>query len=143
MTATDAVGVQDGRLEQATTLGTPWWLIEALEHEGGARPSVLVGDACADVVVVGGGFTGLWTAYFLTEIKPDLGIVVLEQDICGGGPSGRNGGFASGWWDELDGLVALYGAEAAVKSCRAISESINSIGQFCWTNWTSGFRCLR
>jgi glycine/D-amino acid oxidase-like deaminating enzyme len=87
-----------------------------------------------DVVIVGGGFTGLWTAYFLTEAQPDLGIVVLEQDICGGGPSGRNGGFASGWWDELDGLVTLYGAEAAVKACRAISDSINSIGQFCWTN---------
>jgi len=88
---------------------------------------------------VGGGFTGLWTAYFLTEADPNLGIVVLEQDICGGGPSGRNGGFASGWWDELDGLVALYGAEAAVRACRAISESISSIGQFCWTNGITGW----
>ncbi len=102
--------------------------------ETGPDCPALASDITADVVIVGGGFTGLWTAYFLTEIKPDLRIVVLEQDICGGGPSGRNGGFASGWWDELDGLVALYGAEAAVKSCRAISESINSIGQFCWTN---------
>ena len=111
-----------------------WWLREALAHESGPDCPALASDITADLVIVGGGFTGLWTAYFLTEIKPDLGIVVLEQDICGGGPSGRNGGFASGWWDELDGLVALYGAEAAVKSCRAISESINSIGQFCWTN---------
>ena len=85
----------------------------------------------ADVVVVGGGFTGLWTAYFLAQADPDLGIVVLEQDICGGGPSGRNGGFASGWWDELDGLVGLYGVEPAVKACRAISASITGIGQFC------------
>jgi glycine/D-amino acid oxidase-like deaminating enzyme len=73
----------------------------------------------------------LWTAYFLTQADPGLGIVVLEQDICGGGPSGRNGGFASGWWDELDGLVALYGAEGAVRTCRAISSSIDSIGTFC------------
>jgi glycine/D-amino acid oxidase-like deaminating enzyme len=64
-------------------------------------------DVKADVVIVGGGFTGLWTAYFLSDRNPDLGIVVLEQDICGGGPSGRNGGFASGWWDELHGLVTL------------------------------------
>src|SRR2546430_10785027 len=49
----------------------------------------------------------------LHERNPHLGIVILEQDICGGGPSGRNGGFASGWWDELPGLVALYGAEGA------------------------------
>jgi len=90
----------------------------------------LTQDEKADVVIVGGGFTGLWTAYFLTQADPGLGIVVLEQDICGGGPSGRNGGFASGWWDELDNLVALYGAEAAVRACRAISASIDSIGEF-------------
>ena len=111
-----------------------WWLREALIHEPSPDCPPLAEDVTADVVIVGGGFTGLWTAYFLTEAKPDLGIVVLEQDICGGGPSGRNGGFASGWWDELDGLVTLYGAEAAVKACRAISESISAIGQFSWTN---------
>jgi glycine/D-amino acid oxidase-like deaminating enzyme len=111
-----------------------WWLREALSHEPNPDRPPLTEEIDADVVIVGGGFTGLWTAYFLTEAKPDLGIVVLEQDVCGGGPSGRNGGFASGWWDELDGLVALYGAEAAVRACRAISESISSIGQFCWTN---------
>jgi glycine/D-amino acid oxidase-like deaminating enzyme len=111
-----------------------WWLREALAHEPRPDCPALAEDIKADVVIVGGGFTGLWTAYFLTEAQPDLGIVVLEQDICGGGPSGRNGGFASGWWDELDGLVTLYGAEAAVKACRAISDSISSIGQFCGTN---------
>ena len=111
-----------------------WWLREALAHETDPECPPLSADINADVAIVGGGFSGLWTAYFLRQAKPDLGIVVLEQDICGGGPSGRNGGFASGWWDELDGLVTLYGPEAAVRSCRAISESINAIGQFCWTN---------
>jgi glycine/D-amino acid oxidase-like deaminating enzyme len=91
----------------------------------------LTKDVTADVVIVGGGFTGLWTAYFLTEANPNLGIVILEQDICGGGPSGRNGGFASGWWDELDGLAALYGAADAVRVCREISASIDGIGDFC------------
>ncbi|TMF71895.1 MAG: FAD-dependent oxidoreductase, partial [Chloroflexi bacterium] len=91
-------------------------------------------DIKADVVIVGGGFTGLWTAYFLHERNPDLGIAILEQDICGGGPSGRNGGFASGWWDELHGLVTLYGVEGAVKACRAITTSIDSIGKFCEGN---------
>src|SRR6267378_4765267 len=108
-----------------------WWLREALARESGSVCPPLNGDVDADVVMVGGGFTGLWTAYFLTEAHPNLGIAILEQDICGGGPSGRNGGFASGWWDELDGLVALYGAEAAVRACRAISSSITSIGDFC------------
>src|ERR1700674_3670280 len=86
-----------------------WWLREALAGEPEKASSPLTQDIKADVVIVGGGFTGLWTAYFLTEAKPDLKVVVLEQDMCGGGPSGRNGGFASGWWDELDGMVTLYG----------------------------------
>ncbi len=85
----------------------------------------------ADVVIVGGGFTGLWTAYWLLERNPNLGVTVLEQDICGGGPSGRNGGFASGWWDELDGLIHLYGTEPAVRAARQIGVSIAGIEEFC------------
>ena len=108
-----------------------WWLREALALETPLACRRLKADVEADVAIVGGGFTGLWTAYFLSKANPDLGVVVLEKDICGGGPSGRNGGFASGWWDELDGLVTLYGAEAAVKACRAIAASIDGIGRFC------------
>jgi glycine/D-amino acid oxidase-like deaminating enzyme len=109
-----------------------WWLREALAAEGEVvKCPPLSADVGADVVIVGGGYTGLWTAYFLTERKPDLKVVVLEQDICGGGPSGRNGGFASGWWDELDGLLTLYGEEGAVRACRALSASITAIGEFC------------
>ncbi len=108
-----------------------WWLREALAAEAEKACPPLTQDINADVVIVGGGFTGLWTAYFLTETNPNLRVVVLEQDICGGGPSGRNGGFASGWWDELDGLITLYGAEAAVRACRALSGSISGIGEFC------------
>jgi len=112
-----------------------WWLREALAAEKDPEPRpALKGDVNADVVILGGGFTGLWTAYFLTEAKPDLKVVVLEQDICGGGPSGRNGGFASGWWDELDGLISLYGRDQAVRACRAIGDSINAIGEFCSTH---------
>src|SRR6202521_12028 len=108
-----------------------WWLRDALAAEPSEPAPPLKQDTTADVVIVGGGFTGLWTAYFLTRANPGLGIVVLEQDICGGGPSGRNGGFASGWWDELSGLVTLYGPEAAVRGGRATSSSIEAIGTFC------------
>jgi glycine/D-amino acid oxidase-like deaminating enzyme len=108
-----------------------WWLREALAGEADQPCPPLKQDIKADVVIVGGGFTGLWTAYFLIEARPDLRVVVLEQDICGGGPSGRNGGFASGWWDELDGLTTLYGVDDAVRACRAISSSISGIGEFC------------
>src|ERR1700704_6953365 len=108
-----------------------WWLREALALENGSASPPLAKNVNADVAIVGGGFTGLWTAYFLSQANPSLGIVLLEQDICGGGPSGRNGGFASGWWNELDGLIKLYGKEPALRACRALSASINGVGDFC------------
>lgn len=57
------------------------------------REPTFRGRAAADVVIVGGGFTGLWTAIRLTETAPDLRVVVLEQAYVGFGASGRNGGF--------------------------------------------------
>jgi glycine/D-amino acid oxidase-like deaminating enzyme len=68
---------------------TSYWL-------AGATPEpepALRGDTRADVVIVGGGFTGLWTAICLAETDPSLGIVLLEQAYVGFGASGRNGGF--------------------------------------------------
>ncbi len=84
-----------------------------------------------DVAVIGGGYTGLWTAYFLTERRPDLRIVVLEADICGGGPSGRNGGFVNAWWDELPTFVKLFGLPRAVEAARASASSVHAIGDWC------------
>lgn len=111
-----------------------WWLREALATETGdlaeASPS-LRGSTTADVVVVGGGYTGLWTAWRLTELAPGARIVLLEADICGGGPSGRNGGFATGWWDELPTLVERHGADGALAIARAIDTSIDEIGSWC------------
>ena len=58
------------------------------------RPG-LSGDLEADVAIVGAGYTGLWTAYYLSEIDPWLRIVVLDAEIAGFGASGRNGGWCS------------------------------------------------
>jgi glycine/D-amino acid oxidase-like deaminating enzyme len=79
----------------------------------------------------GGGYSGLWTAYHLLERDPALGIAIIERDICGGGASGRNGGFATGWWGELPRIVELFGPDEGVRLCHALGESIRAIGAFC------------
>ncbi|MGH3096237.1 MAG: NAD(P)/FAD-dependent oxidoreductase [Streptosporangiales bacterium] len=58
------------------------------------RPS-LPGPVHADVVIVGGGFTGLWCAYYLKTAQPDLDVIVCEKEFAGFGASGRNGGWLS------------------------------------------------
>ena len=111
-----------------------WWLREALAAEPAdlaAATPPLAGSTTADVVVIGGGYTGLWTAWRLTELAPDARIVVLEADICGGGPSGRNGGFVTGWWDELPTLVERHGRDGALAIARAIDASVDEVGAWC------------
>ncbi len=108
-----------------------WWLREALDAEGEVAPAPpLSGDVDADVAIVGGGYTGMWTAYFLTERAPGVRVVLLEQDICGGGPSGRNGGFVHGWWEQLPYLVRQYGAEHGMEIARAADEVVGGIGEW-------------
>lgn len=58
------------------------------------RPG-LPGDIEADVAVVGGGLTGLWSAYYLKQAKPELDIAIIEAEFVGFGASGRNGGWLS------------------------------------------------
>src|SRR5271155_6135410 len=67
---------------------------------GGPPPArqPLPGPAEADVAIVGAGYTGLWTAYYLKRAQPSLEIVVLEREHAGFGASGRNGGWASGFF---------------------------------------------
>jgi len=97
-----------------------WWLEDALTREGNPAPAAaLAGDATADVAIVGGGYTGLWTALALRERAPELRVALLEAEICGHGPSGRNGGFCHGYWAGLPSVVAVLGEEAALALMRA------------------------
>src|SRR5436190_23984735 len=70
-----------------------WW-----RSLGGAPPprDPLRGPAQADVTIVGAGYTGLWTAYYLKRAQPGLRVVALERERAGFGASGRNGGWVSG-----------------------------------------------
>lgn len=111
--------------------GRAWWLRDALAADAGDPCPVLDRDATADVVILGGGFTGMWTALHLTDLQPDLDVVVVEQDICGGGASGRNGGFVNSWWSGIDDLAERVGDGAALAMCRAGEDSVATIGEFC------------
>ena len=69
-----------------------WWL-ESLPQEIIPNPG-LSGKEHADVVVIGGGYTGLSVGYHLKQMKPDMDVRIIESDVCGYGASGRNGGFS-------------------------------------------------
>jgi glycine/D-amino acid oxidase-like deaminating enzyme len=105
-----------------------WWQAEAGALE--PLPS-LREETRADVVVVGGGFTGMWTAWFCKQLEPDAEVVLLEAGQCGSGPSGRNGGFANEMWFSLPTLRGRFGDAPALALARAASSAVERIGRFC------------
>jgi glycine/D-amino acid oxidase-like deaminating enzyme len=109
------------------SFGVPWWIEEA-----GLVPACdpLSGDRRADVAIVGGGFTGLWTALALREREPGIDVALVEGDFCGAGPSGRNGGFLHGWWSALNSLRGAFGGERALELARASDRIIPSVRAF-------------
>ena len=109
----------------------PFWLAQALEAETSAASSPLATDTHADVCIVGGGYTGLWTAIMLKQQQPDLDVLLIEADICGAGASGRNGGCALSWSAKYFTLERLFGVEEAVRLVKASEQSIHAIGAFC------------
>ncbi|MEU4831733.1 FAD-binding oxidoreductase [Streptosporangium sp. NPDC023615] len=88
----------------------------------------LDGDLDADVAVVGAGYTGLWTAYYLKKAAPGLRVVVLEKEFAGYGASGRNGGWLVG---ELAGTPERYarthGVDAAKRFQRIMFDSVDEV----------------
>lgn len=107
------------------------WLQEALLGDEGAETPELLETIEADVCIVGGGYTGLWTALRIAELQPDASVVLLEADICGGGPSGRNGGFALSWWPKIETLQKRLGKEEALRLVKASEAAVAEIGEFC------------
>ena len=82
-----------------------------------------------DVAIVGGGFTGLWTARELLRRDPTLRVAVLEQDVCGFGASGRNGGWASALYPVSDDAVEVrYGRDALLHLHRELQRAVGTLG---------------
>jgi glycine/D-amino acid oxidase-like deaminating enzyme len=110
-----------------------FWVDQALGEEPGAEAEaeVLEGDVAVDVCIVGGGFTGLWTAIRLLDHDPSLEVAVVEAELCGTGASGRNGGVMSDWWMEVDTLRKHFGVDGAKLLAHAVGDAADEIQSFC------------
>ncbi len=104
----------------------PLW-IDCLNEDLTPRAS-LKGTTSVDIAIVGGGFSGLWTAYYLLERDPSLRILVLEKEYCGYGASGRNGGWCEG---ALAGGTEKYAKrssqDAALRLEHAMFETVDEV----------------
>lgn len=105
-----------------------------LEHCGESlapRPS-LENSTEVDVAVLGGGFTGLWTAYYLLRTNPRLKVAVLEKEVVGYGASGRNGGWCSSKFPVTPSMLEdRYGRDAARSLMLAMSGAVDEVCRVC------------
>jgi len=110
----------------------PWWTDEA--PLDGAAPAL--GEHIeSDVAIVGGGFTGLWTAHSILERQPGTRVVIVEALRCGEGASARNGGFLHGYWSSLGRLVDLLGPAGALELARSgdgMFAAVRALGEDVW-----------
>lgn len=104
-----------------------YWLQNIATRIPHERTGPLNGTVHADVAIVGGGYTGLWTALRLLDRDPRLHIVVAEADFCGAGASGRNGGQVHSWFADVDALARLVPEAEAVRLSRATADAIGEL----------------
>lgn len=94
----------------------------------------LDGSIDVDVAVLGAGYSGLWTAYYLLQQQPELRIAVVEREIAGFGASGRNGGWCyAGFPLTLGEMARRYGAEGARDVQMAMNETVDEVDRVCRT----------
>jgi len=108
----------------------PFWIEQALFNDGDLAPA-LQGAQRADVCIVGGGFTGLWTAIQAKQQDPSLDIAIVESDLCGAGASGRNGGCLLTWSAKFFTLRRLFGEAEAIRLVKASEAVVDHIAGFC------------
>jgi glycine/D-amino acid oxidase-like deaminating enzyme len=121
--------LQDDTVRSSYRRLSLWW--DQLSDElAGPQRAPLTGDTDADVAIVGAGFTGLWTAYYLLRADPSLRVVVLESETAGFGASGRNGGWCSALFPTpMAKVAAASSREAAIALARAMNDTIDEVGR--------------
>ena len=93
------------------------------------RPS-LEADLDVDLAIIGGGYTGLWTAYYLSLLQPSLRIAILESEIAGFGGSGRNGGWVIGETPGIDHYLENSDQrQSGIALRRALFDAVDEIGR--------------
>lgn len=101
-----------------------------LWFEPGQPRERLQGTVEADVAIIGAGYTGLWTAYYLLKSDPSLRVVLVEKREVGFGASGRNGGWASAIFPiSLPRVAQLYSHQAALQLQAAMNDTVDEIGR--------------
>ncbi len=95
-----------------------WWQRDLRSRSAATNRPPLVGEHHFDVAIVGGGFTGLWTALTLLERAPGKSIAIVDAHRCGDGASSRNGGNVHGYWSALPTLVPIFGKDSAIEAAR-------------------------
>ena len=93
------------------------WFVEALQKEIDLKVNQLDLHHNTDICIIGGGFTGLWTALKIKEKNPSANIIIIEKDLCGSGASGRNGGCMIPQSTKFQGIKKIVGLKDAKKNC--------------------------
>ena len=106
------------------------WHATMTDEEWGPARAAISGDIDADIAIVGAGYTGMWTAYYLLQRDPSLRVVLLEANVVGFGASGRNGGWCSGLLPMgLDEIAAESNRDDAVRLQRAMFDTVAEISR--------------
>ena len=108
----------------------PFWFDQALKQEGEPQANPLTENISADVCIIGGGYTGLWTAFELKERQPDLDIVIIDKDLCGYGASGCNGGCVLTLATKFLSLSKFYGKEEAKRLVIESEKAVDHLENF-------------
>lgn len=108
-----------------------FWFKQALEREQPLDTQSLTHDIDVDVAIVGGGYTGLWTAILLKDQQPNLNIAVIDKGLCGSGASGANGGCMLTWSTKYPTMKRLFGEEEASRLVKESEAAVYEIEAFC------------
>ena len=109
----------------------PFWFSEAIASETQLNIRQLENKIQSDICIVGGGYTGLWTALQLKKKQPSLNIVLIEKELCGSGASGRNGGCMIPLTTKFSTMKKIIGERDAMNMVTASESALFKIKDFC------------